>query len=115
MPDWLITLLNNPVAVTAIGGAVFIPFFKMLADIFMKRGPTPPPLAHDARDLPDHPLLVSAKVHLNKPELTMLTESHRRIREIDEECLPKLERRLDQVIDKVQLVNDRLDLLRSTR
>lgn len=101
MPDWLITLLNNPVAVTALGGAVFIPFFKMLADIFMKRGPTPPPLAHDARDLPDHPLLVSAKVHLNEPELEMIKDTAARTR--------RIERQLDRVIEKIDHVNDRLD------
>ncbi len=101
MPDWLIKLLNNPVAVTALGGAVFIPFFKMLADIFMRRGPTPPPLAHDARDLPDHPLLVSARVHLSEPELEMIKEIAARTR--------RIERQLDRVIEKIDHVNDRLD------
>lgn len=101
MPDWLITLLNNPLAVTAIDGALFIPFFRMLADIFMKRGPTPPPLAHDARDLPDHPLLVSAKAHLNEPELEMLKDIAAR--------MPRIERQLDRAIAKIDHVNDRLD------
>lgn len=101
MPDWLIALLNNPVAVTALGGAVFIPFFKMLADIFMRSGPKPPPSAYDVRDLPDHPLLVSTKVHLGEPELELLKDAAARSR--------RMERQLDRLIEKVDHVNDRLD------
>ncbi|MCO6386337.1 hypothetical protein [Aliihoeflea sp. 40Bstr573] len=102
MWDWFV---NNTAAVTALvtalGMALFIPLFDFLGKFFHRHGPVPPPAAYDARDLPDHPLLVSAKVHLNEPELEMLRETAARTR--------RMERQLDRVIEKIDHVNDRLD------
>lgn len=94
MPEWIIDLLNNPIAVTAIGAAIIGPFLKFLADIFMKASPPPGPIAHDIRSLPDHPLLVSAKVHLADEEMAMLTETTKTVRRIEQD-LRRAHERID--------------------
>lgn len=105
MPDWLTNILADPASaallVTALGAAVTVPLFNLVGQWLFRKGPTPPPLAHDARDLPEHPLLVSAKVHLNEPELEMLKDIAARTR--------RNERQLDRIIEKIDHVNDRLD------
>jgi hypothetical protein len=92
MPDWLIALLNNPLAITALGTALFVPLFNLIGQIISKRASGPPPKAHDVRDLPEHPLLVSTKVHLGEPELRQLAETAARVHDLDEETLPRIER-----------------------
>jgi hypothetical protein len=64
VPEWLIELLNNPVAITELGTVFFTSLLAFLAQVFMRNSPPPGPIAYDARDLPEHPLLVSAKAHL---------------------------------------------------
>ncbi|AZN72243.1 hypothetical protein D5400_14015 [Georhizobium profundi] len=101
MPRWLIELLNNPAAVTALGSALVVPLLTLIGLVITKRGHAPPPPAYDVRDLPDHPLLVSTKVHLGEPELELLKDAAARSR--------RMERQLDRLIEKVDHVNDRLD------
>jgi hypothetical protein len=45
-----------------------------------RRVPIPPPIAHNVRDLLEHPPLVSAKVHLNEPKVDMLNDIAARTR-----------------------------------
>lgn len=118
MPQWLIDLLNNPVAVTALGTAFAIPLLNFLAQVLLRKSPPPPPVAHDVRDLPDHPLLVSTKVHLQDEEREMLLDVRKAIEKEVLPCIRQLDRRLDKIegradkIDgQVELVNDRLDIL----
>lgn len=101
MPRWLIELLNNPAAVTALGTSLVVPLLTFIGVVITKRGNAPPPPAYDVRDLPDHPLLVSTKVHLGEPELELLKDAAARSR--------RMERQLDRLIEKVDHVNDRLD------
>ncbi|AZN72728.1 hypothetical protein D5400_16895 [Georhizobium profundi] len=101
MPRWLIELLNNPAAVTALGTSLVVPLLTLIGLVITKRGHAPPPPAYDVRDLPDHPLLVSTKVHLGEPELELLKDTAARSR--------RIERQLDRLIEKVDHVNDRLD------
>jgi len=101
MPRWLIELLNNPAAITALGTAIFVPLFTLIGLLVNKHGKTPPPPAYDVRDLPEHPLLVSTRVHLGEPEIELLKDTAARSR--------RMERQLDRLIQKVDHVNDRLD------
>ncbi|MCQ8781741.1 hypothetical protein [Mangrovibrevibacter kandeliae] len=96
MPEWLIDLLNNPVALTAIGTAFVTPILGFLANFFMRRTSPPGPVAYDARDLPEHPLLISAKVHLADEDMDVVRD---------------IGREVERISDQVQLVQDRLDLL----
>ncbi|BDA84944.1 hypothetical protein Sa4125_24860 [Aureimonas sp. SA4125] len=96
MPEWLIALLNNPLAITALGTVFFTPLLAFLAQVFMRSSPPPGPIAYDARDIPEHPLLVAAKVHLADEEMALITG---------------IGRKVDQIDAQLQLVHDRIDLL----
>lgn len=101
MPDWLIALLNklvdNPLAMGALGTAIVVPVCTVLAAYLTKKAPPARPVAYDARDLPEHPLLVSSKVHLaEEPEWAALHATMRK---------------LEHIHDDVKLVHDRIDLL----
>lgn len=100
MPGWLIDLLRDRELVAALGTVIAmgitVPFLGFLSKLLMRRSPPREPVAYEARDLPDHPLLVSARVHLADEEMALLE---------------RLERKVDHLDDRAQLVQDRLDLL----
>jgi len=100
MPQWIIDLLDRSAAVTAlvtvIGTAIVSPFLIFFGKLLFRAAPPPPPVAHDVRDLPDHPLLVSAKVHLQDEELAMLTGIKKQ--------LDRLEHDLDRIHGRIDLL-----------
>jgi hypothetical protein len=100
VPEWLIDLLNNPLAVTALGTAFFVPLLTLLGQIAMRKSPAPGPIAYDARDLPEHPLLIAAKMHLADEEMALISG---------------VARKVDRIDDQLQLIHDRIDLLMRAR
>jgi hypothetical protein len=66
--------------VAALGTSLVVPLLTLIGLVITKRGNAPPPPAYDVRDLPDHPLLVSTKVHLGEPELELLKDASARSR-----------------------------------
>ncbi|MBP0439566.1 hypothetical protein [Tianweitania sediminis] len=100
MPQWMIDLLDRSGAVTAIvtvvGTAIVSPLLIFLGKVLFRASPPPPPVAHDVRDLPDHPLLVSAKVHLQDEEVAILVA---------------LKAQLDRIEHDLDRIHGRIDLL----
>lgn len=107
MPQWLIDLLDRQEAIVAIVGAVSVgfgvPLFNFLAKVVMRNSPPPAPKAYDVRDIPEQPLLLSAKVRLADDEIGELRAIGRDVRAV-----------LDMIRhqdDRIQLLQDRITLL----
>ncbi|MCP1200041.1 hypothetical protein [Notoacmeibacter sp. MSK16QG-6] len=110
MPQWAIDLLGNPAVITAIGTGFVTPILTFLAYVFMRRSPPKTPVAYDARDLPDHPLLVSAKVHLVDEHVKEIA-AIRKTAMATLDTAEKIHSAGAHRDDQLQLIQDRLDLL----
>ena len=118
MPEWLKYLIENHTGVvalvTVVGAVVITPFLGFLAKLFVRVTPPKSPVAYDVRDVPEHPLLVSAKVHLADDEMAIIRAVAVGQAEIKGQ-MDEIEKHVDHANDQLQLLQDRLSLLMSQR